>query len=80
MNGYSYEELIDDLTIGHEIEFFYNNEKYSISNNDRGWYLTKFNSDEYQTFNNADDLLKNAKIDSKPLIEIWELIKVETIY
>jgi hypothetical protein len=39
---YSYEELVKDLSLGHEVEFSYQGEKYSISRNENGWFLTKF--------------------------------------
>ena len=77
---YSYEELKRDLKVGHEVEFYYQNHKYSISNNKDGWYLTKYFDENDQSFKTSQELLKNGRIDSKTLEEIWNEVKVETIF
>jgi hypothetical protein len=78
--AYAYNELITDLEIGHEIEFYYKGNKYSITHNNTGWFLSQFNSEEYQSFTNYENLLKHAKIELKTLKEIWSDIKLESIF
>lgn len=78
---YSFEQLEEDLGLGHEIEFIYQGEKYSITQTDNGWNIMKFyDYDTLQVFNNEKDLLKNARIKSKQLKDIWEDVEVTTIF
>ncbi|AFK85432.1 MULTISPECIES: hypothetical protein [Thermoanaerobacterium] len=77
---YSYLELKEDLSIGHEVEFLYNGEKYSISHNEKGWYLTKFSDNIYQSFCNSEELLKKALINNKRIEEIWDNVVVESVF
>jgi len=77
---YSYLELKEDLSIGHEVEFLYNNEKYSISHNEKGWYLTRFSDNVYQSFNDSEELLEKALIGNKHIKEIWDNVVVESIF
>lgn len=73
---YTYKQLEDDLAIGLEVHFSYKDEKYSISNNEGGWYLTKYSDpDNYQTFSRYYELLKNGIIDGKSLSEVWDDVK-----
>ncbi|EZP77212.1 hypothetical protein H839_06204 [Parageobacillus genomosp. 1] len=46
---YSFEDLENDLEIGHEIHFVYKGQEYSISCSHDGWHLSEFYKD-YQTF------------------------------
>jgi hypothetical protein len=78
---YTYLDLVNDLETGREIEFFLNSEKYSISHNNGGWYLTKFSEpDIYQSFKNHQELLVNAVIEHKNLEKIWGMAVDVTIY
>ncbi|MCJ8012730.1 hypothetical protein MUG84_13415 [Paenibacillus sp. KQZ6P-2] len=77
---YTYQEFIEDLNMGHEIEFLLDCERYSISYNNNGWHLTKFGNEKYSTYGNVNDLLDNAKINNKSLLEIWNRIKIDSIF
>lgn len=77
---YSYLELKDDLKIGHEVEFLYNNRKYSISHNADGWYLTEFFMENYQSFDSYEELLEKGTINQMRLEEIWNDVIVKTIF
>lgn len=77
---YKYAELKSDLLMGREVEFYYKDDKYSISNNKEGWYLTKFYSGKDQAFKTVEELLEYGRIDSKKIEEIWEKVKVDTIF
>lgn len=72
---YTYEELIEDLEMGMEVEFFYNQRRYSISHNTKGWYLSQYGEERYQTFHDYEELLENAVIESKKLDEIWHEVR-----
>jgi len=73
--SYSYEELIQDLSIGLEIHFTYSGDKYSISNNAEGIYLTKYSEwERHQAFKNWRELLELATVDGKSIREIWDMV------
>jgi hypothetical protein len=72
---YSYDKLKEELAIGIEIVFVYRNEKYSISHNREGWYLTKFtDSENYHAFSDWEELLLQSRVDGKSLKEIWSQV------
>ncbi|MFT8352731.1 hypothetical protein [Clostridium saccharoperbutylacetonicum] len=77
---YDFTDLKEDLSIGHEIEFTYNENKYSISNNSNGWYLIKYGDEDGQSFDNYEQLIENAVIDSKNLEEIWNNVVVNNVF
>jgi hypothetical protein len=77
---YSYEELVADLEVGHEIEFYFQGKNYSISHNDKGWYFSKYESDDYHTYSDVKNLLENTKILGQTLKEIWRLVEIKSIY
>jgi len=78
---YSFEELKADLDIGHEVEFYYQEDRYSISCNKEGWYLTKFyDSESHQAFKTHEELLESGTIKSKNLKEIWNQVKINIIF
>ncbi len=72
--NYSYDDLVDDLILGQEVEFRYKSDKYSISVNEKGWYLTRYGFEKYESFNDIWDLLENARIDSMSLRSIWDKV------
>lgn len=79
--NYTFKNLLDDLAIGHEIEFYYDGEKYSISHNKDGWYLTKFTDwKNYQSFKGYMDLIDNANLGNKKIKDIWKDVKVESVF
>lgn len=78
--NYSFQELTKDLEMGHEVEFWFQNNKYSISHDKNGWYFTKFGDELYQTFTDHSLLLKNAKVGAKTIKNIWNEVKVESIF
>jgi hypothetical protein len=67
------EKLIEYLAIGHDIEFEFRGEKYSITpipTMPEGVCLTKFYEEEYLEFENPGDLIENATIANQKLKEI----------
>ncbi|MCM3360233.1 MULTISPECIES: hypothetical protein [unclassified Psychrobacillus] len=70
--NYTYKDLVDDLSLGHEVEFSYRGEKYSISRNENGWFLTKYNDiDTVQKYNDSEEVLEKGILDSKNIRLIW---------
>jgi len=76
---YTYDELIKDLEIGHEVHFRFAGKEYSISHSKKGWHLYEFYKDG-QTFATQSDLLKHGTINGKHLSDIWEMVEVTTIF
>lgn len=73
MKKYNYKDLSEELSIGREIEFEYNNNQYSITNSSDGyWYL-------YCDTTNTE-LLKICEFDDKQkLIRIVADYKIKGI-
>lgn len=77
---YTFKELSNDLETGHEVEFWFQENKYSISHNKNGWFFTKFGDETYQTYPDHVSLLENTKIGSKSIKDIWNDVKVESVF
>lgn len=75
----TYEELKELLLIGHEIEFDYNNKKYSINCGQDYWYLTEYYN-KNQEFNTTEELLEKGGIEGRSLKEIWGNVETIAIY
>jgi hypothetical protein len=71
-----YEELKERVTMGEEFQFYYQNESYWISKNQRGFYLTRVSDSYSQSFLTADDLFKDATIDGKSIHNLWDEIDI----
>lgn len=65
-----------------EVDFFFNQNKYSISVNQYGkWYLTKYGDyDNAQEFNSFLELINKSYIDEIPFNDICEQVEVYAIY
>lgn len=72
-----YDQFVSDLRVGEEIEFIYKKERYSISNNGYKWFFNLYGDLNYQTFASVDELLKEVKINSKSLEELWSNISLD---
>ena len=74
---YSYQEFLQDLAIGREIEFIYKEEGYYIG---RGMFW-KFNEPTSEVIcNHKEDLLQKVRFNGKSIKDIWTDIDVVTIY
>ncbi|MDR6227559.1 hypothetical protein [Desmospora profundinema] len=80
MEKLSYEDFVQDLNTGHDIEFEYIGKKYSITNSQDGFSLCEYNSSEPITFASVAELLEKAKISGRTIKEIWPEIKVKDIF
>ena len=71
---YSFEDMLDDLKVGREIEFEYNRKMYGIFNGDGKWFFFADDRDELLCpFEKTDTLLekvKNLSIQGKSLADI----------
>ena len=70
-----YKDIVERVGWGEEFSFFYHGEKYWISQNDEGRYLTKVNGNETQKFRNSEELFQNGKIEGRTISQIWDEIK-----
>ena len=71
------EKLKEYLEIGHDIEFEFHGEKYSITpipSIPNGVSLSKFYSNEYQEYENPKDLIEKATIANQKFKEIFNQI------
>lgn len=71
----NYQEIKERVGWGEEFYFYYNNEKYWISQNGTKRYLTRSKNSETQEFQTTEDLFEKGKVDEKTLLEIWDEIK-----
>jgi hypothetical protein len=71
----SLEEFIDNLNRGGEIEFFFNEKKYSISQPEGNpTFIEQGNENSLRDFNNVNELLE-YKIDNQKISDIVTLIQ-----
>jgi len=78
---YSYEEFLEDLSMGREIHFIYRDEEYYIGCGTGKFMFWKFYNIASEIIDkDMEDLLRKVKIDGKLINEIWDLIKIDTIY
>lgn len=77
---YSYNEFVEYVKIGHEIEFTYKGIIYFETHNGREVILLKTDDNIKQIFRNQDEFLSKVRIDSKRIEEIWNDIIIESIY
>lgn len=69
-------DLLDCLSRGCEVEFLYNNKKFSITHTDEGISVTEFyNSDSEKTYSDAKKVLE-YEIDGKTLKDIISKMKI----
>ncbi|MFC0560965.1 hypothetical protein [Halalkalibacter alkalisediminis] len=68
------------LETGHDIEFFYKGEKYTIINVGVFISLSKYESNNYQEFSSTKELIFNANIDNFKIVDIWDEIEISYIY
>lgn len=68
---YLFSDMLNDLKIGHEIEFEYNGKLYGIFNRDKKWFFFADNQDEllcqFEERNILFDKVKNLSIQGKSL-------------
>ncbi len=77
---YDFIDLKEDLCIGHEVEFIYNGNRYSISNNENGCHLTKYGDENYQTFVNHEELIEKGTIENKNIETIWDYVIIVNVF
>ncbi|AZU62485.1 hypothetical protein [Neobacillus mesonae] len=76
---YSYEELVRDIKMGHEIEFSYKGKIYGTLNVKEGFGLGE-NNKEFVFYKNPQELLDNGTINGKKLKDIWDKVEIITIF
>ena len=75
-NFFDDRDLVDCLNRGCEVEFLYNNKKYSITHTNEGVSIIEFyNEDSQKTYSTAENALK-YEIDGKCLKDIIPEMKI----
>ncbi|PWW38953.1 hypothetical protein DET54_11313 [Paenibacillus pabuli] len=77
---YSYNEFIEDLNLGHEIEFILNDTHFLISYNVSGCYCIKENEEAQVMYESVEQLLNQVKINGKTLKSLWGSIIVSDVF
>lgn len=78
---YSYEEFLEDLSMGREIHFIYRDEKYYIGcGTGKFMFWKSYDTSSEITGEDMEDLLRKVKLDGKLIKEIWNLIEIDTIF
>ena len=75
----SYTELEKYLQQGREVEFFYNEKKYSFNHSHVGWHLTEYYNIS-QDFKNVKDMLKYGRIEGKSIKKIWDDVEIDCLF
>lgn len=70
-----YKDILERVSWGEEFFFFYHNEKYWISENESGFYLTRVRDSYTQPFSTAQDLFENGIVEEKTLVDVWNAIE-----
>lgn len=70
-----YKELIERVGWGEEFLFQYEGNKYWISQNENGRYLTRVSDGFSQDFKTTEELFEKANINGKKMAQIWDEIK-----
>lgn len=77
---YAFEEFSVDVKMGREVELIYNQIMYFITHDKEECILFNTLDKSSQRFIDSDDMLKNAKIESTYLWELWNDVKIQYIY
>lgn len=76
---YSYNDFVEDLKLGSEIEFTYKNIAYFVFYDERGTILIKVDDSTKKVFKNTDEFLASKIFDSEKISEVWDNISVDTV-
>ncbi len=76
---YTFEQLKQDLSIGHEFEFSYKGAVYHISQGTDGWFFTRPEGDS-RFFHTPEELVLHAKVNGKRLEEVWPEVEIRVIF
>jgi len=70
-----YSVFVEIVAMGEELDFIYEEDTYSISFNRHGYYLTRFSDCYTQAFKTSDDLFREARINGKSILELWDKLR-----
>lgn len=80
MEEYDYQEFLEDLSIGREIHFIYNNEYYYIGRGTGQFMFWKFDDPESEIIGeNLQDLLRKVRLENNLIKEVWDLIEIDVV-
>ena len=68
------------LDNGRELSFLYKDIEYSITWKNKLLYLDNENHDNVQIFSNSWELVENSKIEKYKFLEVWNEIKLLTLF
>ncbi|QOS80853.1 hypothetical protein JNUCC31_08265 [Paenibacillus sp. JNUCC31] len=71
-----FEEMKQRVEMGEEFQFYYKLDSYWISHNQAGFYLTRVKDSYSQFFKTSNELFKDAQIEGKKLLELWNELDI----
>ncbi|MDN4620155.1 hypothetical protein QCD85_18725 [Paenibacillus sp. PsM32] len=71
-----YEDLIKRVGWGEEFSFYYQDNRYWISSNNDGYYLTREKDSFSQSFHTSKELFDLGEIEGKSFKEVWNVIDI----
>ncbi|MDQ0242946.1 hypothetical protein J2S09_000482 [Bacillus fengqiuensis] len=78
---YSYEEFLEDLDMGREIEFIYKGENYYIGCGTGTFMFWKaYDSTSEIAGETVENLLEKVKLNGKSIKEVWGLIEIDHVF
>lgn len=78
---YGYEEFLEDLGMGREVEFTYKEQNYYIGCGTGKFMFWKFHDSTSEIMGkDVEDLLQKVKLDGKAIMEVWDLIEVDCVF
>lgn len=79
--NYSYEEFLEDLDAGREIHFIYKNENYYMgAGTGRFMFWKYYDSASEIIGEDSKDLLRKVILDGKQIKELWNLLKIDSVF
>lgn len=73
--NYSFEQLKEDVHKGERVSLAFQDKLYHVIEDSNQWHLADYETDTQQSFDSADELLEQSRIDEKSLQEGWSHIK-----
>ncbi|MFS0605580.1 SMI1/KNR4 family protein [Peribacillus frigoritolerans] len=73
--NYSFEQFKEDVNNGERVSLAFQDKLYHVIEESNQCHLADYETDTQQSFDSADQLLEQSRIDGKSLQEVWSLIK-----
>ena len=72
--------LIYLIDCGRDLEFTFEGEEYFISRDNSPKYVSLWQGENEQSFDSVSNLIENATIGNRPLLSVWNLVEIQTLF